>query len=113
MVIPELPLTLRYRVIALAWDDFEGEDIYLYWLMNKCTISNRENVSAVDNNVLTYPYTFSAKYDKAAGSSASFGICGPGWQAVSATRRHRIRIVSEKDDDSSDDTSGTPQASAG
>ena len=83
MVIPELPLTLRYRVIALAWDDFEGEDIYLYWLMNKCTISNRENVSAVDNNVLTYPYTFSAKYDKAAGSSASFGICGPGWQAVS------------------------------
>jgi|SRR5262245_26906358 len=82
MVLPELPLNLRYRCIALAWDDFEGEDIYIYWIMNKVTISNRDNQQAVDNNVLRYPYTFSAKFDKVVGSPASFGICGPGWQTI-------------------------------
>lgn len=84
MLIHELPLTRRYRSIALAWDDFEGDDIYLYWLMNKATVSNRDNQQAVDNNVLRYPYTLSAKYDKVAGASAAFGVCGPGWDAVSA-----------------------------
>lgn len=82
MVISELPLNMRYRTIALAWDDFEGEDIYLYWILNKTTISNRENSSAVDNNVLRYPYSYSAKYDKVAGASARFGICGPGWDLL-------------------------------
>lgn len=84
MVIEELPLNLRYRAIALAWDDFEGEDIYLYWIMNKATISNRDNQQAVDNNVLRYPFTLSAKYDRVAGASARFGICGLGWEAVQA-----------------------------
>jgi hypothetical protein len=82
MVLPELPLNLRYRCIALAWDDFEGDDIYLWWILNKCTISNRDNQQAVDNNVLRYPYTLSAKYDKVVGSPAAFGISGPGWDAV-------------------------------
>lgn len=82
MVLPELPLNLRYRTIALAWDDFEGDDIYIYWIMNKCTISARDNAQAVDNNVLRYPYTLSAKYDQVAQSPARFGLCGPGWQAI-------------------------------
>lgn len=84
LVLPELPLNLRYRSIALAWDDFEGDDIYLYWLLNKCTISNRDNQQAVDNNVLRYPYTMSAKYDKVVGSPAAFGVCGPGWAGIQA-----------------------------
>jgi hypothetical protein len=84
MLINELPLTRRYRCIALAWDDFEGDDIYIYWLLNKCTISNRDAQQAVDNNVLRYPFTLSAKYDKVAGASAAFGLCGPGWEAVLA-----------------------------
>lgn len=79
MVLPSLPLNLRYRAIALGWDDFEGEDIYIYWILNKATISNRDNTQAVDNNVLRYPYTYTAKYDKAVGSPAKFGICGPGF----------------------------------
>jgi len=84
LVLPELPLTLRYRAIALAWDDFEGDDIYIYWILNKTFISNRENQQAVDNNLLRYPYTMTAHYDKVAGSPASFGLCGPGWDAVTA-----------------------------
>lgn len=84
LVLPELPLNIRYRAIALAWDDFEGDDIYIYWILNKCTISNRENQQAVDNNLLRYPYTLSAKYDKVAGTPARFGLCGPGWDAVTA-----------------------------
>lgn len=84
LVLPELPLNLRYRAIALAWDDFEGEDIYVWWILNKCTISNRENQQAVDNNLLRYPFTLSAKYDKLAGSPARFGLSGPGWDAVQA-----------------------------
>lgn len=84
MVLPELPLTLKYRAIALAWDDFEGEDIYIYWLMNKTEISNRENQQAVDNNLLRYPYTLQSFYDKTVGSPAAFGLCGPGWEAIQA-----------------------------
>lgn len=84
LVLPELPLNLRYRAIALAWDDFEGEDIYIWWILNKCTISNRENQQAVDNNLLRYPFTLSAKYDKIAGAPARFGLSGPGWDAVQA-----------------------------
>ncbi|HJT93889.1 MAG TPA: hypothetical protein VJ777_18490 [Mycobacterium sp.] len=82
LVLPELPLNIRYRSIALAWDDFEGDDIYIYWIMNKTMISNRDNQQAVDNNVLRYPYTMTALYDKVAGSPAAFGICGPGWDSL-------------------------------
>lgn len=88
MILNELPLTIWYRSIALAWDDFDGDDIYIYWILNKCLISNRENQQAVDNNVLRYPFTLSAKYDKVAQSPARLGICGPGWDAVSAITEH-------------------------
>jgi hypothetical protein len=84
LVLPELPLTRRYRGIALAWDDFEGDDIYIWWILNKTMVTNRENQQAVDNNLLRYPYTLTAFYDKVAGSPATFGISGPGWDAIQA-----------------------------
>lgn len=84
MVLPELPLTRRYRSLAIAWDDFEGDDIYVWWILNKTMITNRENQQAVDNNLLRYPYTMTAFYDKVAGSPARFGLSGPGWDAISA-----------------------------
>lgn len=83
MVVPDLPLNLKYRVILLGWDDFEGEDIYLYWLGNKANVSKTEDQEMVDSDVLRYPYTLNCQSD--GGSPLTVGICGPGWQTLQAS----------------------------
>lgn len=80
MVVPELPLNMKYRVVLLGWDDFDGLDIYLYWLGNKANISKTEDQELVDSDVLRYPYTLNLQSDH--GSPLTLGICGPGWAAL-------------------------------
>lgn len=80
MVVPDLPLNLKYRVILLGWDDFDGEDIYLYWVGNKANISKTDDQELVDSDVVRYPYTLNFQSD--GGSPLTVGICGPGWAAL-------------------------------
>jgi hypothetical protein len=80
--IPELPLNLKFRTILLGWDDFNGEDIFIYWIGNKANVSATENTELVDSNVIRYPVTLNCQADDENQSALTFGICGPGWEAL-------------------------------
>jgi hypothetical protein len=77
--IPELPLNLKFRCILLGWDDFQGEDIFIYWLGHKVNIGATTDTELVDSNVIRYPYTLNCQSDSEALSPLTVGICGDGW----------------------------------
>lgn len=80
--IPELPLNLKFRCILLGWDDFNGEDIFIYWIGNKANVSATTDTELVDSNVIRYPYTLNCQADNQNQSALTVGICGPGWEAL-------------------------------
>lgn len=80
--IPELPLNLKFRAILLGWDDFNGDDIFIYWIANKVNISAVTDQELVDSNVIRYPCTLNCQADDETQSALSVGICGPGWEAL-------------------------------
>jgi hypothetical protein len=80
--IPELPLNLKFRAILLGWDDFNGEDIFIYWIANKVNVSATTDQELVDSNVIRYPYTLNCQADDENQSALTVGICGPGWEAL-------------------------------
>jgi hypothetical protein len=82
--IPELPLNLKFRAILLGWDDFNGEDIFIYWIANKVNVSATTDTELVDSNVIRYPYTLNCQADDQNQSALTVGICGPGWEALQA-----------------------------
>ena len=82
--IPELPLNLKFRTILLGWDDFNGEDIFIYWIGNKANVSATTDTELVDSNVVRYPYTLNCQSDDENQSALTVGICGPGWESLQA-----------------------------
>ena len=80
--IPELPLNLKFRAILLGWDDFNGEDIFIYWIANKVNVSATQDQELVDSNVIRYPVTLNCQADDENQSALTPGICGPGWDAL-------------------------------
>jgi hypothetical protein len=82
--IPELPLNLKFRAILLGWDDFNGEDIFIYWIANKVNVSATSDTELVDSNVIRYPFTLNCQTDEDMGSPLSLGLCGPGWESLQA-----------------------------
>jgi hypothetical protein len=80
--IPELPLNLKFRCILLGWDDFNGEDIFIYWIANKVNVSATSDTELVDSNVIRYPYTLNCQSDDENQSALTVGICGPGWDTL-------------------------------
>jgi hypothetical protein len=82
--IPELPLNLKFRCILLGWDDFNGEDIFIYWIANKVNVSATTDQELVDSNVIRYPYTLNCQADDENQSALTVGVCGPGWEALQA-----------------------------
>jgi len=80
--IPELPLNLKFRAILLGWDDFNGDDIFIYWIANKVNVSATSDQELVDSNVIRYPYTLNCQADDENQSALTVGICGPGWEAL-------------------------------
>src|SRR6478752_6066012 len=83
--IPELPLNLQFRAILLGWDDFNGEDIFVYWIANKVNVSATSDTELVDSNVIRYPYTLNCQADDQTQSALTVGICGPGWETLQET----------------------------
>lgn len=80
--IPELPLNLKFRAILLGWDDFNGEDIFIYWIANKVNVSATQDTELVDSNVIRYPITLNCQADDENQSALTPGICGPGWESL-------------------------------
>lgn len=80
--IPDLPLNLKFRAILLGWDDFNGDDIFIYWIANKVNVSATSDQELVDSNVIRYPYTLNCQADDENQSALTVGICGDGWEAL-------------------------------
>lgn len=80
--IPELPLNLKFRAILLGWDDFNGEDIFIYWIANKVNVSATSDTELVDSNVIRYPVTLNCQADDENQSALTVGICGDGWEQL-------------------------------
>jgi hypothetical protein len=80
--IPELPLNLKFRCILLGWDDFNGKDIFLYWIGNKVNVSATSDQELVDSNVVRYPFTLNCQTDSETDSALTVGICGEGWDEI-------------------------------
>jgi len=78
--VPELPLDLKFRAILLGWDDFNGDDIFIYWIANKVTVMPTGDQELTDSQVITYPLTLSAMADDENQSALTPGICGLGWE---------------------------------
>lgn len=78
--VPDLPLNLKFRAILLGWDDFNGHDIFIYWIANKVNVSATQDTELVDSNVIRYPLTLNCQADDEAQSALTVGICGEGWQ---------------------------------
>ncbi len=82
--IPELPLNLKFRAILLGWDDFNGKDIFIYWIANKVNVSATQDTELVDSNVIRYPVTLNCQADDENQSALTPGICGEGWEELQA-----------------------------
>lgn len=80
--IPELPLNLKFRAILLGWDDFNGKDIFIYWIANKVNVSATSDTELVDSNVIRYPFTLNCQADDETQSALTVGICGEGWEEL-------------------------------
>lgn len=82
--IPELPLNMKFRAIILGWDDYNGQDIFVYWIANKVNVSATQDQELVDSNVIRYPFTLNCMADDSTDSALTVGFCGPGFQALCA-----------------------------
>lgn len=80
--IPELPRNLKFRAILLGWDDFNGEDIFIYWIANKVNVSATTDQELVDSNVIRYPFTLNCTADDENQSALTVGFCGDGWNSL-------------------------------
>jgi hypothetical protein len=80
--IPELPRNIKYRAIILGWDDYNGQDIFVYWIANKVNVSATQDQELVDSNVIRYPFTLNCMSEDATDSPLTVGFCGAGFQSL-------------------------------
>ncbi|OIN80869.1 hypothetical protein BMG05_11080 [Mycobacterium malmoense] len=80
--IPDLPANLLWRVVLLGYDDYNGEDVWIYWIANKVSVGKRTDQSIVDSNVLEHGVDLTFLVDNAVGLPVIFGVCGQGWQTL-------------------------------
>ncbi|AMT70511.1 Ig-like domain-containing protein [Mycobacteroides immunogenum] len=83
--IPELPANILWRAVLLAWDSFNGKDIWMYWIANKTNVGDRDDINAhEDGNVITHGVGLNFQSDPTVGLPVIFGICGEGFQDLMA-----------------------------
>lgn len=78
IAIPELPYRLQWRTVVIAWDSYNGKDVFLYWIANLAEVGDRNDVSAVDSNVFEQGVSLDFMTDPAVGVPVIFGMCGAG-----------------------------------
>lgn len=84
IAIPELPARTQWRCVYIAWDSFNGKDIFMYWIANKVEVGDRDDVSGVDSDVFTHGVSLEFLNDNAVGDPVIFGMCGAGLQDLVA-----------------------------
>lgn len=77
---PPVPKNIYYRAIILGLDDRNDRDIYPYWLLPRCKLSNVDNQQLSDDGVIEYHPTLTAFKDSVLGYSIAQGFAGPGWR---------------------------------
>ena len=82
--IPELPARTQWRAVLLAWDSYNGKDVWLYWIANHVEVGEREDQSLVDSNVIEHGVSLSFDTDPAVGLPVIFGACGDGFRDLMA-----------------------------
>ncbi|MBY0440986.1 MAG: Ig-like domain-containing protein [Mycobacteriaceae bacterium] len=80
--IPELPANLLWRTVLVVGDVYNGLPIYMYWISNRTVVGDRQDIDAVDSDVLTHGVTLNFQTDPAVELPVIFGICGDGWKAL-------------------------------
>lgn len=78
IAIPELPVRTQWRCAYIAWDSFQGQDIFLYWLANLAEVGDRTDITGTDSNVFEHGVSLEFLTDAAVGSPVIFGMCGAG-----------------------------------
>jgi hypothetical protein len=93
--VPSLPARTVWRGVAIAGDTYAptGNPIYLFWIFSRLEVSDRQDVQAVDSDVLTSGVTLEIQDDPAVSTPVIFGICGQGW--VDATANTNSGLVSK------------------
>ena len=84
IAIPELPARIQWRCALIAWDTYAGQDIFMYWLANLAEVGDRDDIGAVDSNVLEHGVSLEFMTDPAVGVPVIFGMCGPGVPLLAA-----------------------------
>lgn len=84
IAIPELPYQITWRAVLLAWDSYNGQDIFKYWIANRATVGERQDQQMRDSNTDNLGVSLSFENDPAVGVPVIFGICGLGWQTLNS-----------------------------
>lgn len=76
--IPELPARTQWRAVLIAWDSYNGKDIFMYWIANLAEVGDRDDVSAVDSDTLNHGVSLEFLTEPSVGLPVIFGMCGAG-----------------------------------
>lgn len=82
--IPNLPYNIQWRAVLLAWDSFNGKDIFKWWVANKATVGDRQDQQMKDSNTDNLGVSLSFEDPGGGIDPVIFGICGEGWVDLSA-----------------------------
>lgn len=82
--IPELPVRTQWRCVYLAWDSFQGEDVFMYWIANLAEVGDRSDITGTDSNVFEHGVSLEFLTDPAVGLPVIFGMCGAGVPLLAA-----------------------------
>lgn len=77
--IPNLPYNIQWRAVLLAWDSFNGKDIFKWWVANKCSVGERQDAQMKDSNTDNLGVSLSFEDPGGGIAPVIFGICGEGW----------------------------------
>lgn len=93
--IPELPARLQWRCVMIAGDTNPktGNPVYIYWIANLAEVGERQDVNAIDSDLLTGGVSLDFLTDPAVGLPVIFGICGSGWQDFNKTNNTGLYTI--------------------
>jgi hypothetical protein len=77
--IPNLPYNIQWRAVLLAWDSFNGKDIFKWWVANKVSVGERQDMQMKDSNTDNLGVALSFEDPGGGVDPVIFGICGEGW----------------------------------
>jgi hypothetical protein len=81
--VPSLPINMLSRVVLLGKHDYNGLACYIAWVGNRVNVSDTNEQSLTDAEVVSYPYTFNFEgADELDDEPFYVEIFGPGWDAM-------------------------------